>query len=306
MKILITDSLFIGKEHEEQLKNAGFEVERLDTPHASEAELLQVIEGKDGYILGGIEKLSNTIIDAADKLKAIVFTGIGYKEYIPNHEYVTKKGIAIANTPDGPTHAVAEWAITMSLIMNRNIFDLGSVGDKKFITSKGIENQKIGIIGLGRIGSEIAKMIQPFGPASVSYFSNNKREDSGILYKELDLLLQESDILFVCVSKDAGKDFIGKRELGLMKDGALVVNFIAEGIINQDALFKEINSGRIRAVSDYPLGQGEYNSLPYSHYYCFNASNAFNTEAAVKRTSDRATEAIINLLNTGKDKNRVN
>lgn len=306
MKILITDSLFIGQEHEEKLKSASFEIERLDKPQATEQELIDALKDKDGYILGGIETLTDKIIDSAQNLKAIVFTGIGYKDFIPNHEYVTSKGIAIANTPDAPTHAVAEWAMTMALAMNRNIFDLGRSGEKKFMTSKGVENQHVGIVGLGRIGKEIVSMIQPFRPASVSYFSKHKHEDSGIEYKELDTLLQESDIVFLCVSKDAGKHFFGKEQLSQMKDGALLVTFMAEGIVDEDALLVELLAGRIRAASDHSIHDERSKTLPLGTWYSFNASNAFNTETEIKLCSDMATESMINLLKTGSDKNKVN
>lgn len=306
MKILITDSLFIGQEHEERLKKLGFEIERLDKPEATEDELIESIKDKDGYILGGVEVLNNKIIDAGNKLKAIVFTGIGYKDFIPNYEYVTSKGISIANTPDAPTHAVAEWAITMALAMNRNIFDLGRAGNKKFKTSKGIENQHIGIVGLGRIGKEIAHMIKPFRPASISYYSKNKKEDSGLIYKDLEILLQESDIVFLCVSKDAGKNFFGKNQLTQIKDGSLLVSFMADGIIDEQALLDELLGGRIRVVLDHPINDIRSQEIPLGIWYCFNGSNAFNTETEIKLCSDMATDSIINLLTTGNDKNKVN
>ncbi|MFM7088131.1 MAG: NAD(P)-dependent oxidoreductase [Candidatus Paceibacterota bacterium] len=304
--ILVTDSLFILPEHEEKLRDAGFEIERLDKPEATEEELIKAIKGKDGYILGGIETITERIIDAGDNLKAIVFTGIGYKDLIPCHEYATSKGIAIANTPDAPTHAVAEWAMTMALAMNRNIFDLGRVGEKKFITSKGIENQHVGIVGLGRIGKEIAEMLKPFRPASISYFSKHAHENSQIEYKELDNLLQESDIVFLCVSKDAGKNFFGKDQLKQMKNDSLLVSFMAPGIIDEDALLAELKTGRIRGVSDHPIHDEESNNLPRGTWYCFNASNAFNTTTEIKLCSDTATYSMINLLTTGQDKNKVN
>ncbi len=308
--ILITDSLFIHKEHEQKLRDAGLEITRLDKPKATEEELCEALKGKHGYILGGIEQLTDKVIDSADSLEAIVFTGIGYKDFIPNYEYVTSKGIAIANTPDSPTHAVAEWAITMALAMNRNIFELGRTGTKDFMTSKGIQDQKIGIIGLGRIGQEIIKTIKPFRPADISYYSKHKHEDKenelGITHKELPGLFDQSDIVFVCVSKDAGKDFIGKNELAHMKDGALLVTFMAEGIVDDVALLNELQSGRIRAVSDHPIKDEKSKELPLNIWYCFNGSNAFNTIPGIKLTSDMATESIINLLTTGEDKNKVN
>ncbi len=309
-KILITDSLFIAKEHEDVLTAAGYEVERLDTPEATEAELIEAVKGKVGYILGGTETLTDKVIDAADKLKAIAFTGIGYKGFIPNYEYVTQKGVLIANTPDGPTHAVAEWAVTMALAMSRNIFDISRAGTKKFLTTKGIEGQSVGIIGLGRIGSEISRMLKPFKPASISYYSKSRHESSekevDITYADMESVLNQSDIVFVCVSNDAGQNFITEKELGLLKNDALLVTFIHKGIINEDALLKELQSGRIRAVSDYPLDAKEANNLPLSRWYSGSGSNAFNTFLEIKLVSDMAVQSLLNLLETGTDKNKVN
>lgn len=305
-KILITDSLFIGSEHEQKLISAGYEIERLDVPSATEEQLVEAIKGKVGYILGGIEKVSNKVIDAGDSLKAIVFTGIGYKDFINDPEYATKKGIAIANTPDAPTYAVAEWAITMALAINRNIFDLGRLGEKQFMTSKGIEGQRIGIVGMGRIGKQIASMISVFRPLSISYYSKHIHADTGYSFLDLQSLMKESDIIFICVSKDAGENFIGAEELASMKDGALLVSFVARGIVNQEALLVELQSGRIRAVTDGSIKDPKAKDLPLGTYYSFNGSNAFNTFIEIKTCSDGATQSMINLLETGEDKNRVN
>jgi len=119
--ILITDSLFIFPEHEQQLKDAGYEVVRLDKPEATEEELCDAVRGKAGYILGGIEKVTDKVIDATDQLEAIVFTGIGFKSMIPGWKRAAEKGISIGNTPDSPTQAVAEWSIAAALLMNRGV-----------------------------------------------------------------------------------------------------------------------------------------------------------------------------------------
>ncbi len=309
-KILITDSLFIFPEHEKMITDAGYEIERLNKLSATEDELIEAIKGKVGYILGGIEKVTEKVIDAADMLKVIIFTGIGYKNFILAHEYATKKGIALANAADGPSHAVAEWAITAALAMNRSFFDLGRAGTKDFITTGGVEGQKVGIIGLGRIGKNIAEMLQVFKPESISYYSKNRHEDMekglNIEYKDLNDLLSESDITFLCVSEDAGHNFIDKEKLSHMKDGALLVSFMALGIINEEDLLVELESGRIRAISDNPFKNDSFKKLPLSNYYCFNGSNAFNTKAGIKLTSDMVTKSILNILETGKDTYRVN
>jgi phosphoglycerate dehydrogenase-like enzyme len=304
--ILITDSLFIHKQHEEKIRAAGYEIERLDKPQATEEELVGAVKGKIGYILGGIEHVTEKIIDAGTELKAIVFTGIGYKEFIPAWEYATGKGIAIANAPDAPTHAVAEWAVTMALAMNRGVFESGRTGQKDFLTTKGIEGQRVGIVGLGRIGKHIGEMLGAFRPASISYYSRRKHPDSTYQYKELGDLLSTSDIVFLCVSKDAGQDFINAGELAQMKDGALLVTFGTHGIVNESALLKELESGRIRTASDNPFKDERFKNLPLSTAYWFNGSNAFNTPIELKLTSDMATESLLNLLERGADQYRVN
>ena len=273
-------------------------------------------EGKDQVQIqgcnGGTEVLTDKVINAADSLKAIVFTGIGYKGFIPNYEYVTEKGIAIANTPDGPTHAVAEWAVTVALAMNRNIFDIGRTGSNTFLTTKGVEGQRVGIIGLGRIGSEITRILKPFKPASISYYSRARHEnvekELGLTYSDLETCLKESDILFVCVcvSDDAGPNFIAEKELALLKDDALLVSFIHKGIINEAALLKELQKGKIRAAMDYPLDAKEANDLPLSRWYSGSGSNAFNTTPEIQLVSDMAVQSLLNLLETGIDENKVN
>ncbi len=309
-KILITDSLFIFPEHEKIIADAGYEIERLNKLCATEDELVESIKGKIGYILGGIEHVTEKVIDAGSELKGIVFTGIGYKDFIPAWEYATKKGIAIGNAADGPTQAVSEWAVTAALAMNRGFFDLGRTGTKDFITTGGVEGQKIGIIGLGRIGKNIAKMLQGFKPESVSYYSKNRHEDAekslGLQYKDLKTVLSESDIIFVCVSKDAGQGFISEKELLQMKDGSLVVSFMSPGIIDELALLDELKKGRIRAISDYPMKNESFKDLPFGTWYSFNGSNAFNTKMELKLVSDMVTKTILNLLSTGKDEYRVN
>lgn len=304
---MVTDSLFIFDEHIKKLEAVGFEVERLDKPEATEAELIKAVKGKVGYILGGVEKVTKKVIDAADQLKVISFTGIGYKNFIPAWEYATKKGVAISNTLQGPTQEVAEWAITAALMMNREFLDLGRVGDKQFAVTKGLEGQKIGIIGLGRIGSKIADILKVFKPQSINYSGRQRHADKekilGVQYAELSKLLGQSDIVFVCLGDEAQK-FIGEKELKSMKGGALLVNITHPGIIVEEALFDVLRQGHIRAVSDYPMSS-KFDELSLSHWYCMKSSNTI-TEAGSKLMSDMATESMINLLTTGKDQYRVN
>ena len=310
-KILVTDSLFIFDEHVNKLEAAGFEVERLDKPEVTERELIEAIKGKVGYILGGIEVLTQPVINAANSLKVITYTGIGYKGKIPMWKDLSAKGIAITNTPDSVTQAVAEWSLAATLAMTRGLFEISRIGDKRFLTTKGIQNQTVGIIGMGRIGQRIAEVIAPFRPKEIIYSSYNRHEEAeqklGITYHtDKADVLHTADITFVCVSVDAGKDYLSASELKQMKDGALLVSFAYHGIINEKALLTELQSGRIRAAFDEPISEPEFEKLPLNMWYDQKGSNAFNTFAQLKNCSDTATQSVINVLTTGKDKYKVN
>jgi len=300
--ILVTDTLFIYPEHVKKMNDAGYDVVRIEKPDSTEAELCEAVKGKTGYFLGGIEHVTDKVIDSADRLKVISLLGIGYKWFIPGWKHTLNKGITITNTPSGPTNEVAEWAITACLVMNRNFLELGKVGRKKFAVTKGIESQRVGIIGLGRIGSRIAEVVKVFNPRCVNYSGRKPHPEKefmlGAQHMELEALLNESDIVFVTLGDDA-KDFIGTKELRAMKDGALLVNITHPGVIVESALLKELQQSRIRAISDDPMS-AEFSALPLSHWYCMNSSNTI-TEAGSRLMSDMATESMLSVLATGKD-----
>jgi len=307
-KILVTDTLFIHDQHMARLHDAGYEVERLNKVQASESELIQAVKGKVGYILGGIEKVTQQVIDAADELKVISFTGIGVKDFVPAWEYAATKGIAVTNAPSGPTHPVAEWAITAALMMNRHFLELGSTGTADFMTTPGLEGQRVGIIGYGRIGQEIARMLQPFKPSRVTYTSLHRHDDVEPLaeFVCMEEMLGNNDVIFICVSTEAGKGYIGAHELAQLKDGTLIVSFAHDGVIDGAALLSELLAKRIRAAVDNPMKEPAFKELPLTQYFSFNGSNAFNTIAGATKTSDMAVESLLNVLQTGNDQYIVN
>ncbi|MES2215775.1 MAG: NAD(P)-dependent oxidoreductase, partial [Patescibacteria group bacterium] len=292
-KILITDNLFIFKEHEDKLRSAGFEIERLDKPQATEEELITAIKGKVGYIMGGIEKVTNKIIEVADELKAIAFTGSDWKAFIPGHEAAAKKGIAIANAPGSNSYAVSEYAMTLMFAMLRNIFEMGRTGTKKFQTTHSLNELTVGIIGMGKVGTRLAVSLKGLGAHKVIYFSRTRKPDvekEGIEYVNKDDLLKSSDVIFLLVPKGTGKDFVDATDLKMMKDKALIINVGYGELIDKDALFQELQSGRLRAAFDDPMGE-KFNTLPLSVWFSSNESTAYNTVGANKTASDMATES---------------
>jgi len=308
-KVLVTDSLFIFQEHVDKLEAANCVVERLDKPAASEEELIEAIKGKQGYILGGIEHVTEKVIAAADCLEALVFTGTDWLHFVPGHEEATRRGIAVSNCPGANAMAVAEFAVMLMLAMQRNIFALGRTGDKSFQTCKSLLTARIGIIGLGTIGAAVARMLKGLGATDISYWSNRRKPDLereiGIQFKDLHDLLRHSDVISLHASKAAGAGYIGAKELALLPDGALIIDTSFHGAINKEALFSELHKKRLRAAVDHLPGD-DFKTLPADTFFYSNESTAYNTFEANKRASDIATSSMINLLSGKSDKFVVN
>ncbi|MDP3509541.1 MAG: NAD(P)-dependent oxidoreductase [Candidatus Melainabacteria bacterium] len=307
--VLVTDSLFIFDEHIEKLEAVGISVTRLDKPMASEEELIEAIKGKHGYILGGIEKVTARIIEAADCLEALTFTGTDWLSYIPGHTEATKKNIAISNCPGANAQAVAEFALTIMLAMQRNIFELGRTGSKSFQTTNSLLTSHVGIVGMGTIGAIVAKMLKGIGVENVFYYSQRRKPEIeaklGIEYLPLNELLQTVDVVTLHASKAAGDSYIGAAELAKMRTGSLLVDTSFHGAVSPAALLTELQSGRLRAAADHLPGE-EFKELPEGAFYFSNQSTAYNTHDANKKASDIATTSMINMLQGKPDRFVVN
>jgi len=301
-KILVTDSLFIFDEHVKKLQDAGYEVERLDKPQATEDELCLAVKGKIGYILGGIEKITDKVIDSADELKAIVFTGADWQGFIPGWQKATEKGIKIANAPGANSYAVAEFALAVALSMQRNLYELGRTGDKTFQTTGSFKGNTIGVIGAGKIGSRIISFCKAFEPGKVIYYNRSKK-DVDADFAELDELIMTCDIIFAAVPKSAGK-LLSTAQFEQMKPGTLIVS-ISE-TLDYDAALPYLQQGKIRAAIDWPSPGLEFDKLPLSVWFNTNDHTAYNTSEANKTGSDMAVESLLNILNTGNDNYVVN
>jgi len=306
-KILITDTLFIADEHIKRIEAAGYEVERLQKPDASEDELIAGLQGKVGYILGGIEKVTTKVIESADKLQVIAFTGADWQALITGWEKAKEKDIKISNAPGANSPAVAEFALTMTLAMQRNLFELGRTGDIGFETTNTLQNAAVGVLGSGHIGSKIIKMISTFSPAQVRYFARNKHpevESDGAEYTDLKTLLTSSDVIIVAAPGSAGT-LLDKAAIDSLKQNALLVTISPRNHIDFDALLERLQKGTLRAAIDWPAPSKEYNKLPLHIFFNTNNHTAYNTKEVIQICSDMGTNSLLNLLEKGEDKFRV-
>jgi len=307
--VLITDHLFIFDEHVQRLQQAGLSVERLDVPQASEEELCEAIKGKIGYILGGTEKVTPAVIDAADELKAIAFTGTDWEGFIPGYAQATEKGILISNTPGANAYSVAEYTVMLILMLLRRPLELGSTGTSKFVTTGSILDARIGIVGMGRIGELVARMLIGMGATDVVYWSRQAKpalqEELGIRFMPLEELVETADVITTHVPSSAG-EVLTKDLLRTTKEGVVLVNTGAQETYNHDALYDLLIDQKARAAFDFPIEETRFEKLTADVWFYSNVTTAYNTHEAAQLASDMATESLINLLATGQDDYRVN
>jgi len=302
--ILITDSLFIGDEHVQQIERNGYSVQRLDEPEATEAQLIEAISGKVGYILGGTETVTKPVLEAADKLKVISFTGAGYAEFIPAYEFARDKGIAITAAKGGNSQAVAEFALTLILMATRKLTQLTDPDGLKFETVKGVAETTVGIIGMGDIGKRVAHFCESLG------YSVLIAEREGLTgtpknsrVVPLNSLLSQSDIISIHVSKIGGTNLIGKNEISLLKEGASIINTSFLHAIDKNALIDRLKTGEISAYLDSNIGQ--HSDIKTSNLIQTNIQSGFNTFEALKAVSDQTTRSLLSVLQNGEDDFRV-
>ena len=215
-----------------------------------------------------VEKLNAKVIDALPNLKCISRVGVGMDSVdIP---YAESKGIKVLNTPDGPTRAVAELTLGLTMSLLRKIttahYDLKNRLWKKQ-TGNLLYKKKVGILGLGRIGRMTAQIFNALGNPVAGYdlYPNEDwAKENGVEILSLNELLTSSDIITIHVpAKKDGSAVITKSELDLMKDDAFIVNVSRGGVIDEDALYDVLISGKLSAVA-----LDVFNNEPYSGRFC--------------------------------------
>lgn len=254
MEILISSRSFGKTDAIDYIKKNGLKVKT--NPYGrkmTEEELL--FHGKNCIgMIAGTEKITEKFINGAEKLKVISRYGVGMDNI--DIDATKKKNIAVYNTPDAPSIAVAELTLTLILctIKKINIVDKRiKEGIWKPEMGNMLSNKKIGIIGLGRIGKVIVQMLKPFN-AEIRIFDINQDikfcKNNNIKNTSLINLLKESDIVSLHIPlNDKTYHMIGKKELEIMKDSAIIINTSRGGIIREDALYNAIKEKRIAGAA---------------------------------------------------------
>ncbi|MCM8792540.1 MAG: phosphoglycerate dehydrogenase [Candidatus Omnitrophica bacterium] len=215
-------------------------------------DLKEIIKDYDALIVRSATKVTAEIIEAGRRLKVIGRAGVGLDNV--DLEAATQRGIIVMNTPSGNTISTAEHTFSLILALSRNIpqanFSTKS-GEWKRAKFIGVElyNKTLGIIGLGRIGSEVAKRALAFGMKVIAYdpfLSKEVAERMGVEIVEFKELLMYADYITIHTPlTDETYHMISTEEFNMMKKGVRIINCARGGIIDEEALVKAIKEERV-------------------------------------------------------------
>lgn len=252
-KILVSDSL--SDEGLKVLRSSKDLVVDVKTGMKPE-ELKAVIGEYDALVVRSATKVSAEVIEAGSQLKIIGRAGVGLDNV--DMKAATAKGIIVMNTPGGNTISTAEHTMSMIMALSRNIplADL-SMKNKEWKRKDfmGVElyNKTIGIIGLGRIGMEVAKRSLAFGmrvKAFDPFLSKEVAEQMGVELVKIDDIYKEADYITVHVPMtEETKGMISDKQFAIMKDGVRVINCARGGIIDESALARALDSGKVAGAA---------------------------------------------------------
>lgn len=230
-------------------------------------ELLET--GKEAsVIVAGVEPYDLSILSQLPNLRCISRLGVGVDAI--NLEEAKRLGITVTNTPDIPTAAVAELALTMFLALSRRTYTQASLlknGRWEKLTTHLLSGRTVGLIGLGRIGQRVAQLCLAFGAKVIAFDPLIDKSISDKLNVSLVnklRLIETADIISIHASKNSGNSvIIGKEEFSIMKDDAILVNLSRGEMIDEDALVSVLEEGKLLGV-----GLDVFNKEPYNGPLC--------------------------------------
>jgi len=249
-KILIADPL--SPEAFEELKSIPeFDV-TLKTG-MDEEELIKTIPDFHAAVVRGATKVTKNAIQAGSNLELIVRAGIGLDNI--DVAAAQEKGIQVANTPAATSISVAEHTFGLMLAAVRN-YSRANLSmkehkwEKKILSGTELYGKTLGIVGIGRIGQELAKRALAFGMKVIAYDVIDVKTDLDVKQVSFEELIAQADIITLHVPlTEKTKHMISDAEFENMKDGVIITNVSRGGTLDEEALLRALESGKVRAAA---------------------------------------------------------
>ena len=249
MKVLICDA--VAPVTVQALLDAGIEVD--NRPDISPEELLRDAPGYDGMVVRSRTKVPKEVIDAAEQLKIVVRGGVGLDNI--DVAYAQDKGVAVRNTPKASSNSVAELALGYMLALARHIPQAtmsmaAAEWHKKLLKGTEIAGKTLGLVGFGNIGGMLGRKAAALGMDVIFYDVITPADPGPARQVGLDEVLAQSDYISLHVPLlPATKNMLNAEAFAKMKDGVYIINCARGGIIDEDALYGALESGKVAGAA---------------------------------------------------------
>jgi len=309
-KILMTYNNIEGMDA--LFSNKDFKVEVHNKPNPEEFKKL--IKYYDGLLVRSEVKVTADVISVAERLKFIGRAGTG----IDNVDIFAagQRGVVVSNVPDGNTISVAEHVIGLMLSLSRNIPEAyeslkSKKWERKTFIGTEISGKILGLIGLGRIGTEVAKRMLAFDMKIIAYdpFINKKSvKISGVELKTINEVYSQSD--YISIHSPLNNDTLGMinaNSIKKMKDGVRIINCARGAIINEKDLSNAINSGKVKgaALDVFLKEPPEDWTIIETNNVVVTPHLAASTKEAQIKIAHEMGEIIVNFFTKGLIKNAI-
>jgi len=283
----------------------------------SEAELLPIVADATALVVRSETKVTRKVIEAAKQLRVVGRAGVGVDNV--DIDAATQHGVVVMNTPGGNTITTAELSFTMLLCLARKVPQahatmVAGKWDRKLFQGVELQGKTLGVLGFGRIGTEVAKRAKAFGMRVVAYdpyLTEDRAKAVGCEFAaEVDHVYREADFITVHmpVTKET-KEMLNTAAFAKMKPGVKIVNCARGEIIAEADLLAALESNKVAGAA---LDVFAVEPLPADHPYR-KAANLIltphlgaSTEEAQEKCGLEVAEVIAGYLLTGEVRNAVN
>jgi D-3-phosphoglycerate dehydrogenase len=295
MRVLICDP--ISKSAIERVRNKGIQVDVDDaiTPE----RLLEVIDGYEAVVVRSRTKIRKNVLERAANLKVIVRGGVGVDNI--DVEAAEARGMKVLNTPAASTESVAELAIAYIFALARPIVQAteslrSGKWEKARFHGTEVQGKTLGIIGMGRIGTTVAKRAAALGMIVLGYDSRSIGPAPYMMMVPMEELLARSDYITLHIPlTDESEHLIDADAIGRMKTGVKLIDCARGGVIDEAALCDAIMAGKVAGAAldvfeNEPLSDNKLFSLPQ---VIGSPHMGANTAEATDRIGDEVADVLI-------------
>ncbi|KJD44938.1 phosphoglycerate dehydrogenase [Paenibacillus terrae] len=222
----------------------------------SEDELVQIIGDYDALLVRSQTRVTERIMTAGKNLKVVGRAGVGVDNI--DLEAATQRGIIVINAPDGNTITTCEHTFAMMMALARHIPQayaktISGTWDRKTFLGVELRNKTLGVLGMGRIGSEVAKRAKAFGMSILGYdpfLTEERAEKLGIKLASVDEIIRNADFMTVHTPlTPETKHMIARPQFEVMKKGMRIINCARGGVVDEMALVEAIDEGIVAGAA---------------------------------------------------------